>query len=55
MLPSQSGILAEAIRIINRVNYHSENVLYSKNYKVVTEIYLKSLGTKKDKKVTFLV
>ena len=28
-------------------NYLSENVLCSKNDKIVTEIYLKSLGTKK--------
>ena len=33
--------------IINRINYLSEKVLRSKNDKVVIEIYLKSLGTKK--------
>ena len=32
-------------------NYLSENVLCSTNDKIVTEIYLKSLGAKKDKKV----
>ena len=36
--------------IINRTNYLPENVLCSKNDKIVTEIYLKSLGTKKDLK-----
>ena len=32
-------------------NHLSENVLCSTNDKIVTEIYLKSLGAKKDKKV----
>ena len=36
--------------IINRINYISEKVLCSKNGIIVTEIYLKSLGTKKYKK-----
>ena len=36
--------------IINRVNYLSENVFCSKDDKIVTEIYLKSFGTKKRKK-----
>ena len=31
----------------HKQNYLSENVLCSKNDKIVTEIYLKSLGTKK--------
>ena len=40
--------------VINRINYLSENILFLKNDKIVTEIYLKSLRTKikKDKKVT---
>ena len=33
--------------IINRINYTSENILCFKNAKLVTEIYLKSLRTKK--------
>ena len=33
--------------IINRINYLSENILCLKNDKIVTEIYLKSLKTKK--------
>ena len=33
--------------IINRINYLSENILCLKNDKIVTEIYLKSLRTKK--------
>ena len=33
--------------IINRNNYLSGKVLCSKNDKIVTEIYLKILGTKK--------
>ena len=41
--------------IINRINYLSEKVLCSKNDKIVTEIYLKSLWTKQDKKVTLAV
>ena len=41
--------------IINRINYLSENILSLKNDKIVTEIYLKSLRTKKDKKVTCMV
>ena len=41
--------------IINRSNYLSENVQKKKKYKIVTEIYLKSLGIKKDKKVTPVV
>ena len=36
--------------IINRINNLSENVLCSKNEKIETEIYLKSLGTKKRQK-----
>ena len=32
----------------HKYNYFSENVLFSKNDKLVTEIYLKSLGTKKN-------
>ena len=32
-------------------NHLSENVLCSTNDKIVTEIYLESLGAKKDKKV----
>ena len=40
--------------VINRINYLSENILFLKNDKIVTEIYLKNLRTKikKDKKVT---
>ena len=41
--------------IINRINYLSENILCLKNDKIATEIYLKSLRTKKDKKVTLMV
>ena len=41
--------------IINRINYLSENIMSLKNDKIVTEIYLKSLRTKKDKKVTCMV
>ena len=41
--------------IINRINYLSEKVLCSINDKIETEIYLKSLGTIKDKKVTLVV
>ena len=33
--------------IIDRIKYISGNVLCSKNDKIVTEIYLKRLGTKK--------
>ena len=33
--------------VINRINYLSENILCLKNDKIVTEIYLKSLRTKK--------
>ena len=40
---------------LNRINYLSEKVFCSNNDKIVTEIYLKSLGTKKDKKVTIAV
>ena len=36
------------IPIINRINYLSENVLCSNNDRTETEIYLRSLGTKKD-------
>ena len=36
--------------IINRTNELSENVLLSKNGKIVTEIYLKSFGTNKIRK-----
>ena len=37
--------------IINRSNHLSENVFFfSKNDKIITEIFSKSLGTKKDKK-----
>ena len=32
----------------HKYNYFSENALFSKNVKLVTEIYLKSLGTKKN-------
>ena len=42
------------VPIINGINCLSENVLCSKNDKIVTGIYLKSLGTKKDKKVTLV-
>ena len=38
----------------NIINYLSENVLCSKNDKIVTEIYLESLGTRKDKKGTLV-
>ena len=38
--------------IINRTNHPSEKVLCSENDQIVTEIYLKILGTKKAKKVT---
>ena len=38
--------------IINRIYYLSKNILCLKNDKIVTEMYLKSLRTKKDKKVT---
>ena len=41
-------------QIINWVNYLPKNVLCSKNDKIVTEIYLKSLGTKKYKKATLV-
>ena len=34
----------------HKYNYFSENALFSKNVKLVTEIYLKSLGTKKKHK-----
>ena len=41
--------------IIIRINYHSEKALCSKNNKIVTEIHLKSQGTKKkDEKVTLV-
>ena len=43
------------VPIINRINYLSEKVLCSKIDKIVTEIYFKSLGTKKDKNVTLVV
>ena len=40
----------------HKYNYLSENVLCSKNDKIVTDIYLKSLGTKKGKKhITLMV
>ena len=41
--------------MINRINYLSEKVHFSKSNKIITEIYLKSLGTKKDEKVRLLV
>ena len=45
------------VPIINRINYLSENVLCSKNDKIVKVIYLKSHDgdKKKDKKVTLEV
>ena len=45
--PNKVGITYAPI--INRINYLSENenVLYSKNDKIITETYLKSLGTNK--------
>ena len=44
-----------SIIISNTVNYLSEIAFCSKNDKIVTEISLKSLGTKKDKKITLVV
>ena len=40
--------------IINRINYLSEKVPYTKN-DIITKIYLKILGTKKKDKVTLAV
>ena len=44
-----------SIIISNTVNYLSEIAFCSKNDKIVTEISLKSLRTKKDKKITLAV
>ena len=44
-----------SIIISNTVNYLSEIAFCSKNDKIVTEISLKSLRTKKDKKITLVV
>ena len=52
-------LLTNKVGLINapiiRINYLSENVICSKNDKIVTKIYLKSLGTKIDKKDTLVV
>ena len=54
-LPSSNLQREDKLCTNHKYNYFLENILCSKHDKLVTEIYLESLGTKKHKKVKLAV